>query len=107
MKPTQKVSDKNEMTAEDSAFNRLVGQIKDRIDKLLVSPFNAKEWSGSRVMSAPSANIITSETDTGLAKNIETIAGGVKNVGSGVLGSVVSVVGDVGTGITNVITDII
>lgn len=109
VKPSQKISDKQQMTAEDSAFNRLVGQLKDRIDKLLVSPFNAKEWSGS---SRPT--IVTSETNTGLAQNVETIGTGVKDVGTGVtdigtglVGSVVSVVQDVGTGITNVITDII
>lgn len=105
IKPTQKISDKKEMTAADSALNRLVGQIKDRIDKLLVSPFNTNVWSASNIQT-PQV-IQTSETQTGLARNVETIGTGVKDVGTGVVGSVVSVVQDVGTGITNVINDII
>jgi hypothetical protein len=102
IKPTKKISDKK---PEDSSFNRLVGQIKDRVDKLLVSPFNEQEWSGARIRPPPM--IQSSETPTGLAGNVETIGTGVKNIGSGVIGSVVSVVQDVGTGITNVIKDII
>jgi hypothetical protein len=115
IKPTQKLSDKKQMNAGDTAFNRLVGQIKDRIDKLLVSPFNSNEWSENRVRMP---QIVSSETRVGTAQSVvdksqTLLTGGVDVVektisgGSDVLGSVVSALKDVGTGITNVVKDII
>lgn len=110
VKPTQKLSDKKQMNPENSAFNRLVGQIKDRIDKLLISPFNTKEWS----IASSRPRIISSETQTGLAQNVTSVESSVKKIrsgtneiGMGIISGVVSAVESVGTGITNLVKDII
>lgn len=88
IKPQKKKQDT--MSAEEGAFRRLVGQFKERIDKMLISPFNEKEWSERQV-------IHTSETPT---QNLASIDEPRKSALRGVAESV-------GTTITNLVKDII
>jgi Extracellular link domain len=81
VKPNKKITQK--MSAEDSAMNRLIGHIKDRLDKLFVSPFNDKVWSQPRQMT-----IEPSHTNTDLASHIKDIRSNVRDATYNVFGKV-------------------
>jgi hypothetical protein len=80
VKPTQKISDAKQMAAEDASFKRLVGQIQDRVDKLLVSPFNAREWSGASISYSPMVSAQPPEPTREDIDILENVVSGVQNV---------------------------
>ncbi|NBR61137.1 hypothetical protein EB118_13335 [bacterium] len=76
VKPNKKTTQK---TPEDSAMNRLIGQIKDRLDKLFVSPFNDHVWSQPRIVSTETNVDFAGKIREGTKKTTQNVLEGVTN----------------------------
>jgi hypothetical protein len=86
----------------DPNFDKLIDDIKGRIDTLGVLPFNETEWSEySRPAIQPSIQV-----DPKLQSSVNTIKKGVTTTATGVIDTVVSVVEDAGTSIINIVKGI-
>lgn len=60
---------------KDSTMDRLIGQIKDNIDKLVVSPFNQMKWSSQQYFNTKTRPLVTdSTTNTDTQQLVDGVA---------------------------------